>query len=138
MLGGMDAWLATASDGQLNHLRTGWILILCGFASGAALGLGFHRESFLGGYASLRRRLLRLAHIALIALGALNVLYALMPFAGSSDGAQRIASAALIVGSLAMPATCALVAAAPRLRPLFVFPVSALLTSATGVLLQLF
>ena len=138
MLGGMDAWLAAASDGQLLHLRTGWSLILCGFASGAALGIGFHREAFLGGYASLRRRLVRLAHIALIALGALNVLYALMPFASSSGGAQRVASAALVVGSLAMPATCALVAAAPRLRPLFALPVAALLTAGVGVLLQLF
>ena len=138
MLDGMDAWLAAASDGQLLHLRAGWSQILCGFASGAVLGLGFHREAFLGGYASWRRRLLRLAHIALIALGALNVLYALMPFAASSDGAQRIASAALIVGSLAMPATCGLAAAAPRLRLLFALPVAALLTAGTGVLLQLF
>ena len=138
MLGGMDAWIATASNAELLHLRTGWSLILGGFASGAALGIGFHRESFLGGYASLRRRLLRLAHIAMIALGALNVLYALMPFANAADGAQRIASAALVVGSLAMPATCALVAVAPRLRPLFALPVAALLTAGSGVLLQLF
>jgi len=138
MLGAMEAWLAAASVGQVLHLRTGWILILCGFASGAALGLGFDREGFLGGYASLRRRLLRLAHIALIALGALNVLYALMPFADATDRAQRITSTALIVGALAMPATCALVACVPRLRPLFALPVAALLTAGAGVLLQLF
>src|SRR5688572_14751865 len=133
MLDGMDAWIAAAPDSQLLHLRAGWTLILCGFASGAALGMGFHREGFLGGYASLRRRLLRLAHIALIALGALNVLYALMPL----DAASALASAALLLGAVSMPATCALVAFWPRLRLLFVLPVSALLVAGSGVLLRL-
>ena len=48
----------------------GWAAILTAFATGAVLGLFFHREDFLGGYASFRRRILRLVHIALAALGA--------------------------------------------------------------------
>lgn len=55
--------------------QAGWSLILCGFVSGSLLGLGFHRAEFLGGYGSFRRRLLRLGHIALVALGMLNVLF---------------------------------------------------------------
>jgi hypothetical protein len=35
----------------------GWWLILAAFLTGAALGLGFHREDFLDGYGSFRRRL---------------------------------------------------------------------------------
>jgi len=47
----------------------GWGLVLAGFLSGAAIGLSFHREDFLGGYTSFPRRMLRLGHVALIALG---------------------------------------------------------------------
>jgi hypothetical protein len=138
MLAGMQAWLAAAVEGQVLHLRAGWILILLGFVSGAVLGLGFHREGFLGGYASLRRRLLRLGHIALIALGALNVLYALMPFEGAEGTARELASCALLIGAIAMPATCALSALWPRLCPLFALPVAALLTAGAGIVLELF
>ena len=38
----------------------GWWLILAAFVSGTLIGLGFHREDFLGGYDSFRRRLVRL------------------------------------------------------------------------------
>ncbi|MCS7166565.1 MAG: hypothetical protein RMI91_13430 [Gemmatales bacterium] len=54
---------------------TGWLLIAVGFATGVGLGLGFRREDFLCGYSSLRRRLLRLGHIACVALGMNNVLF---------------------------------------------------------------
>jgi hypothetical protein len=57
----------------------GWSMILVGFASGAALGLFFHHENFLGGYGSFRRRMLRLGHIACAALGMLNLIVALSP-----------------------------------------------------------
>ena len=49
-----------------------WIGVLAAFASGAVLGLFFHRADWLGGYGSWRRRLLRLGHIALVALGGVN------------------------------------------------------------------
>ncbi len=54
----------------------GWVCILVGFFAGAGLGLKFYQPDFLGGYGSLARRMLRLGHIALIALGALNILFA--------------------------------------------------------------
>src|SRR5262245_23719460 len=62
----------------------GWGLLLAAFATGALAGLGFHREDFLGGYGSFRRRLLRLGHIALAALGMLNLIYALSPWPAPS------------------------------------------------------
>ena len=51
----------------------GWILVMAAFITGAAIGLRFHREDFWGGYASFRRRIVRLGHIALAALGMMNV-----------------------------------------------------------------
>jgi hypothetical protein len=49
--------------------------VLLAFATGAGLGLFFHRDDFLGGYNSFRRRIVRLGHIALAALGMLNVIF---------------------------------------------------------------
>ena len=63
----------------------GWLLVLAAFATGAVMGLSFHREDFLGGYDSFRRRLVRLGHIALAALGMMNVLFALCPVAGARE-----------------------------------------------------
>src|SRR4051812_50064235 len=57
----------------------GWGCVLAAFLSGSGIGLFFHRDNFLGGYASFARRMLRLGHIALAALGMINVLFALSP-----------------------------------------------------------
>ncbi len=117
------------------NLRAGWALVLLGLLSGALLGLRFHEEGFLGGYASLRRRLLRLGHIAMIALGALNVLFALSPCDGAASAGDGLCGALLLAGAVTMPVVCALVALRPSLRPLFGLPVTAL---AVGVALILF
>jgi hypothetical protein len=108
------------------HWRAGWGLILLGFASGALLGLGFHRPDFAGGYASLRRRLLRLGHVALVALGALNLLAAGAPAGASSP----TGGALLLAGSLAMPAVTFLTAWRSSFRAAFALPVLALLGAA--------
>ena len=102
------------------QFHAGWILVLAGLVSGALLGLGFHREDFLGGYASLRRRLVRLGHIALVALGGLNVLWALSV---DGMGADPRLGLVFLAGSLAMPLACFVVAARIRLRPWFALPV---------------
>src|SRR5438093_781289 len=80
----VDAKLVYMNLAQANWIF-GWSMILSGLLVGAGLGLFFHHENFLGGYASLRRRLLRLGHIALIALGALNVLYSYSARSGGSN-----------------------------------------------------
>jgi hypothetical protein len=54
------------------NLQVAWIAILLGLLSGTAIGLKFAGEDWLGGYASWRRRLLRLGHVALIGTGLLN------------------------------------------------------------------
>ena len=106
----------------------GWGWILVGFLSGAVIGMGFHREEFLGGYASLRRRLVRLGHICFVALGVLNLLFALSPL--HQTGATNVASVAWIVGAVLMPAVCFLSAWRERFRALFFLPVLALMAGA--------
>ncbi len=112
-------------DHALNW-QFGWWLILAGVLSGAAIGLSFHRESFLGGYASFRRRLLRLGHIALVALGVLNLLFALSPLPSLDPRFVSLASHAFIFGSLTMPLVCFLAAWKARFRIFFCVPVLSL------------
>lgn len=105
----------------------GWACVLVAFVTGAAIGLGFHRNDFLGGYASLRRRMLRLGHIALAALGMMNVLFALGPWPAAGTLAARGASICFLAGALLMPLVCFLTAWRERFRHLFFLPVTALM-----------
>jgi len=121
----------------------GWAWLTLGMVAGAALGARFQDESWLGGYSSWRRRLLRLGHIAMIALGMLNILFAL--------SAPRIALPApwpsfagwlMIAGAVLMPLCCALAAIDKRHCRWFPVPVLALLgagaITATGLARALF
>lgn len=112
----------------------GWISVLVGLLLGVALGLAFHREDWLGGYVSLRRRLVRLAHISLVALGFLNILFGLslghLPLRPTG---LWVASWALMVGAISMPACCGLAAWRPALRQLFAIPIASLLLGVSLV-----
>lgn len=106
----------------------GWLWIVAGFASGAVLGMFFHRAEFLGGYDSYRRRLIRLGHISFLGLGILNILFALsIGRAKLQAWESETASWAMIVGGITMPLSCALNAWRPSLKPVFAIPVTSLL-----------
>jgi hypothetical protein len=112
----------------------GWGLILTAFVTGAIVGVFFHREDFLGGYASFRRRILRLGHIALAALGMINVLYGLSPVAAEPSLPARIASVGFIIGGVTMPAVCFLTSWRAGFRLLFFVPVTALVIAVLQTL----
>lgn len=114
--------------------QVGWILILAAFISGAIIGLYFYRENFLGGYDSFRRRILRLGHIALAALGMMNVVYSLSPGASHDSREALIASLGFIIGGITMPGVCFLSAWKPGFRHLFFIPVTALITAVVQTL----
>ena len=113
---------------QIN-LVAAWIGILLGFLSGFALGLFFHREDWLGGYGSFKRRLYRLAHISLFGLGAVNLLFYFTAQKLLSGNSAVIAAAswAFIAGAVTMPLCCVLMAHVPRARMLFAVPVLSLI-----------
>jgi hypothetical protein len=104
----------------------GWWLILAGFMVGAGLGLFFHRDDFWGGYDSFRRRIVRLGHIALEALGLLNLLFALSPWPRPETWWAAVASPCFVAGGVAMPCVCFLTAWKKPFRHLFILPVLAL------------
>jgi hypothetical protein len=108
----------------------GWGMILAAFLTGAILGLFFYREDFLGGYGSFRRRTLRLGHIALAALGMINILYSISTSGPASAPSAQLASANLVVGGLTMPAICFLTSWRVGFRRLFFIPVIALVAGA--------
>ena len=116
------------------NLCVGWIAILAGLATGAAIGMFFHQEAWLGGYGSWRRRMLRLVHISLVGTGLLNVAFALSAGALHLDPAPRLASMLFVVGAATMPLVCALSAWRPGLRHLFCVPVLSLVVAATDFL----
>ena len=108
----------------------GWWGVLLGLLSGAALGMGFHREDWLGGYGSRPRRLMRLGHISLVALGVLNLLFASSASAAALPSIwQAVAAWGLLVGLVSMPLCCLLMALTPSSRFLFVVPVTSLVVS---------
>ncbi len=97
--------------------------MLAAFVTGAGLGMFFHRDNFLGGYGSFRRRILRLGHIAFAALGMLNLVFALGPCS------SRAASVWFVVGGVTMPMVCFLTAWREKCRHLFFMPVLALMAA---------
>src|SRR5436309_832315 len=112
----------------------GWTFLLLAFVSGAGIGLFFHREDFLGGYNAFPRRILRLGHIALAALGMVNLLYALSPWPENGRELAVTASYGFVIGGATMPAVCFLTAWREPCRRLFFIPVTALVIAAACTL----
>ena len=106
------------------NIVAGWTGMFLGLLAGASIGLFFHQESFAGGYASFRRRLMRLGHVAFFGLGFLNVLYALtLDFMAVQLRYPVLASSSLIAGAVLMPLVCFLSAWKQPFRHLFALPV---------------
>ena len=121
----------------LVHVVSGWILFLGGVISGALLGIFFHRESFLGGYGSERRRLVRLGHIAFFGMGFLNLSYAGTLALNIGAPASPVMSGGFLIGAIGMPLCCMLMAIDQRFRLLFPIPVIALAVSIWSMVIGL-
>lgn len=119
------------------NLVLAWLWILCGFLSGLLLGLGFHREDWLGGYASHKRRLYRLGHISFFGLGLANwMFHSTATFLGTHTGLVSVAGGLFIVGALTMPICCVWTAHRPAVRGCFAVPVVSLVVAAAIVFAQ--
>lgn len=121
---------------QLNLLFA-WLWILAGFGSGMVIGLKFQDENWLGGYASFKRRMYRLGHISFFGLGALNLLFYLSFKDAALSRLGSFASIAFIIGGIAMPICCWLMASRPKLQGLFAVPVLSLITAALLTLMEI-
>lgn len=101
--------------------------MVLGVVSGAVVGLFFHNQEWLGGYASWPRRLLRLAHISFFGLAFINLSAALTVRALGIQSGLALASTLLIVGAVMMPLVCYLSAFRSAFRHLFFIPAGSVL-----------
>ncbi|MCB1078061.1 MAG: hypothetical protein KDM64_09565 [Verrucomicrobiae bacterium] len=110
-------------------LTFGWWGMLAGILSGAVIGLKFHRETWLGGYGSFPRRLVRLGHISFFGLGLLQLGYGLTLASGQvtqTSGSLALGgTVAFIVAQATMPLFCFLTAWRKPCRHGFPVPVLA-------------
>lgn len=109
-------------------IKAGWIGMLLGVVSGAVIGLFFHREDWMGGYSSYRRRLTRLGHISFFGLAFVNFGFAftqsVLPLAAPWNA---VATLGFLIGAATMPTVCFLSAWRKPFRHLFFIPVGGVL-----------
>lgn len=118
-----------------NMFAIAWIGMLLGVLSGALIGLFFHREDWMGGYSSYRRRLTRLGHISFFGLGFINFFFAIShQIAGVAAGFAFPAAVSFTIGAATMPTCCFLSAWKKPFRHLFFIPVASV---AAGIVLTL-
>jgi len=120
------------------NLFLAWTWMLLAFTSGMVLGLFFHRETWLGGYGSFKRRMYRLAHISFFGTGAINLLFYLTAQTFSSTPSLAgLASWLFVVGAISMPLCCVMMAHCPKATMIFAIPVLSLMAGAILILLEL-
>ncbi len=118
------------------NLLVAWVAILIGLLTGTALGLFFHDESWLGGYGSWRRRLVRLGHISFFGTGLLNLAFILSVNHLHLEKPPVVASAGFVLGAGAMPTVCFLSAWRDSFRHLFFVPVCSLLVAVADFIFR--
>ena len=123
--------------GEINILF-GWAWMCVGFLSGMILGLRADGEQWLGGYASLTRRYLRLAHVAFVALSIINILYGReLGTIDLPNHFKNIGSALMIFGAAGVPLACISAAFLRKTRYLLPVPAAAVLIGVIILLIGL-
>ncbi len=116
------------------NLYAAWIGIFAGCIAGAVQGLFFHKDDWLDGYGSWRRRLTRLGHISFFGIGFINFAFAVSLRMLEMEGELVLSSRLLIVALITMPLLCYLSAFKKPFRNLFFIPAGSVMI---GILLFL-
>jgi len=120
--------------GELNILAA-WVGILAGVLGGVAQGLMFHKEDWLGGYGSWRRRLMRLGHVSFFGIAFLNLAFAWTVRQSGWRPPSEAPGVALAAAELLMPLVCYLAAWRQPMRRLFFAPVACVLFAVVALVL---
>jgi hypothetical protein len=104
------------------NLHAAWIGILLGAIAGAAQGMFFHDEAWLGGYGSWRRRMMRLGHISFFGIAMINLAFHLSVVALDWGDPPVWTSRLLLVAAVTMPLLCYFAAFRKGFRHLFFVP----------------
>lgn len=119
------------------NLIAAWTGILLGFVTGMILGMFFHRENWLGGYGSMRRRMYRLGHISFFGLAAVNLFfYFTAQEFPALNFTSQVAAWVFIIGAITMPLCCVLMAHWPKLHLIFAVPVMSLIAGGALTLVE--
>lgn len=119
----------------VHSVQLGWLGIFSGFLSGMVIGLIVWNDKNMGGYASIKRRYIRLGHIAMAALGMINVLAGLTVQIGLPLPPQTLVL--LGVGLITMPITCFIYAFNKYGFYLFPLPATSLTAAAYFIFMTL-
>lgn len=116
------------------NLWAAWLGFAAGAISGGLIGLFFHEEGYAGGYASWRRRMMRLGHISFFGIGLLNLCLAATTLFPRWGDVPTWAATSLASAIVLMPAVCFLSAWRMGFRHLFALPVLAVCAGIGGVI----
>jgi hypothetical protein len=119
------------------NLHAAWVGILLGCVAGAAQGLFFRRDDWLGGYGSWQRRMMRLGHISFFGLAFVNLTFALTVRTLDIDGSVIWASRLFILGAITMPLLCYVSSFKDAARHLFFIPVLCVIMGTAIVLKEM-
>ncbi len=119
---------------KLNTLAA-WFGILAGVIAGLVQGLFFHKEEWLGGYTSWKRRMVRLAHISFFGIGFVNLAFAFAVYSANIQSGIVLPSYLFIIGAITMPIVCYLSAFKKFFRNLFFIPVLSVLVGTVVFIL---
>jgi len=123
--------------GQMN-IVFGWAWMCLGLIFGMVLGMWAEGEKWLGGYASLTRRYLRLAHVAFIALSIINILYGKeLEVVDLPVSIKNIGSYLMIFGTAGVPLTCISAAFFRKTRYFLPLPALAVLAGTSILVIGL-
>jgi hypothetical protein len=132
---GLPSVLGEASMATVQiNVFAAWVGAFLGLLAGVVLGFWYHREEWLGGYASWPRRMLRLGHVSFFGIAAINLAYALTIAALDWHPPHPLFSMLLAASNFLMPLVCGLAAWRPELRRLFVVPVGCAVAGVGGLL----
>lgn len=121
----------------LPNFHAAWLGICAGCIAGAIQGLFFRGETWLGGYGSWPRRMLRLGHISLVGIGFINLSFALSVAVFGIAGGTLWPSRLLIVGAITMPLLCYASAFRDVFRHLFFIPALSLVAATLMIVWRL-
>ncbi len=111
------------------NLYAAWIGIFAGCIAGAVQGLFFHKDDWLDGYGSWRRRMTRLGHISFFGIGFINFAFAVSLRLLEMEGELVVSSRLLIVALITMPLLCYLSAFKKPFRNLFFIPAGSVIVA---------
>lgn len=111
------------------NMYVAWMAMLVGALVGALSGLFFHKQEWLGGYTSWRRRMIRLGHISFFGIAFINFAFVFTVWYLKIDKHILLPSRLLVIGTVTMPLVCFLSAYKKPFRHLFFIPVLSILAA---------